>query len=116
FVNLKHAWFELSRNRRGGNSVRNADIHVSQLSREKRMLPTGATEERARTSIFRTAARKVCLSAMVPTVSQNRTSICCLRPGGPSQKIEFVFAASPETIRREPREFDLLCSVGNLRD
>jgi hypothetical protein len=24
---------------------------------------------------------------------------------GPSQKIEFVFAASPQTIRREPREF-----------
>jgi hypothetical protein len=26
-------------------------------------------------------------------------------PEGPSQKIEFVFSASPETIRREPREF-----------
>ena len=37
-------------------------------------------------------------------------------PWGPSQKIECVFAASPETIRREPREFDLLCSVGHLRD
>ncbi len=24
----------------------------------------------------------------------------------PLQKIEFVFAASPETIRREPREYD----------
>jgi len=37
-------------------------------------------------------------------------------PVGPSQKIEFVFSASPETIRREPLEFDLLRSVGNLRD
>src|SRR5271167_1986938 len=27
-----------------------------------------------------------------------------LGPEGPSQKIEYVFAASPETIRREPRE------------
>jgi hypothetical protein len=35
---------------------------------------------------------------------------------GPSQKIEFVFSASPETIRREPREFDLLRSVGDLQD
>jgi hypothetical protein len=34
----------------------------------------------------------------------------------PSQKIEFVFSASPETIRREPLEFDLLRSVGNLQD
>jgi hypothetical protein len=25
-------------------------------------------------------------------------------PGGPSQKIESVFSASPETIRREPLE------------
>src|ERR1039458_1833613 len=37
-------------------------------------------------------------------------------PVGPSQKIEFVFSASPETIRREPRECDLLRSVGQLRD
>src|SRR5258708_12517823 len=37
-------------------------------------------------------------------------------PVGSSQKIEFVFSASPETIRREPREFDLLRSVGQLRD
>jgi hypothetical protein len=27
-----------------------------------------------------------------------------------------VFSASPETIRREPREFDLLCSVGKMQD
>jgi len=37
-------------------------------------------------------------------------------PVGPSQKIEFVFTASPETIRREPRECDLLRSVGHLQD
>jgi hypothetical protein len=36
-------------------------------------------------------------------------------PCGPSQKIECVFTASPETIRREPREFDLRRSVGNRR-
>ena len=34
----------------------------------------------------------------------------------PSPKIEFVFSASPETIRREPPEFDLLRSVGYRRD
>src|SRR5205809_1075103 len=36
-------------------------------------------------------------------------------PCGPSQKIECVFSASPETIRREPREFDLRRTVGNRR-
>src|SRR5437588_12342483 len=36
-------------------------------------------------------------------------------PCGPSQKIECVFTASPETIRREPREFDIRRSVGNRR-
>src|SRR5258708_30586267 len=34
----------------------------------------------------------------------------------PSQKIECVFSASPETVRREPREFHLRCSVGQRRD
>ena len=37
-------------------------------------------------------------------------------PGGPSQKIESGFAASPETIQREPREFDLRRSVGKWQD
>src|SRR5207247_2583421 len=36
-------------------------------------------------------------------------------PCGPSQKIECVFSASPETIRREAREFDLRRSGGNCR-
>src|SRR5438132_14273493 len=36
-------------------------------------------------------------------------------PCGPSQKIECVFTASPETIRREPREFDIRRSVSNRR-
>ena len=48
----------------------------------------------------------MCLSAMVPAFKQNQTSICCLSPEEPSQKIEFVFSASPETIRSEPPEFD----------
>ena len=34
----------------------------------------------------------------------------------PSQKIEFVISASPETIRGEPPEFDLLRTVGKLQD
>src|ERR1700694_855309 len=37
-------------------------------------------------------------------------------PEGRSQKIDWVYSASPETIRREPREFDLRRSVGNQQD
>ena len=36
--------------------------------------------------------------------------------GGPSQMIEFVFSASPETKRRESRECDLLRAVGDRHD
>jgi hypothetical protein len=32
------------------------------------------------------------------------------------RRLSFVFSASPETIRREPREGDLLRSVGNMQD
>jgi hypothetical protein len=57
----------------------------------------------------------VCLSAEVPAFAE--PDIYLLSPAlGPSQKIEFVFAASPETIRGEPREFDLRRSVGKMRD
>ena len=42
----------------------------------------------------------MCLSAGGSCSLQNRTSICCLGLEEPSQMIEFVFSASPETIRR----------------
>jgi hypothetical protein len=58
----------------------------------------------------------MCASRRGSCLSQNRTSIRCLRPCGPSQKIEFVFSASPETIRREPLEFYLHRSVAYQQD
>jgi hypothetical protein len=86
------------------------------LSREKRVLLTRVVEERAKTNRFRTRS-----SQGVPLGGGS-----CLRGTGhpftvsglqgPSQKIEFVFSASPETIRRGPLEFDLLRSVGQLQD
>src|SRR5215467_773649 len=112
----RREWMPTSREESASSFLRLADIHVSQLSRENRILPTRATEERAKANIFRTHSSQRAPLGGGSCRWQNRTSICCLRPGGPSQKIEFVFAASPETIRREPREFDLLCSVGDLRD
>src|SRR5216684_4800125 len=60
--------------------------------------------------------RTVCLSASVPALGRTRHPFAVSGLVGPSQKIEFVFAASPETIRREPLEFDLLRSVGQLQD
>ena len=37
-------------------------------------------------------------------------------PREPSQKIESVFSASPETVRRKPREFDLRRLLGQVQD
>ena len=37
-------------------------------------------------------------------------------PAGRSQRIEWVYSASPETIRREPREFDHGRSAGDQQD
>jgi hypothetical protein len=52
---------------------------------------------------------------VVPASLQDRTSICCLRPEEPSQMIEFVFSASPETNRRGPRDV-IPRPVGNRQD
>jgi hypothetical protein len=85
------------------------------LSRENTVLLTRASEERA---------LRTCQIPQLAPVPLGGGS--CLRrtghpfavsgPEGPSQKIECVFSASPETIRREPREFDLRRSVGKWQD
>jgi hypothetical protein len=55
--------------------------------------------------------RNVASRLLVPALS--RTTHPFAAPGSeePSPKIEFVFSASPETIRGEPPEFDLLRPV-----
>jgi len=58
----------------------------------------------------------VCLSASVPALGRTRHPFAVSGSEEPSQKIEFVLSASPETIRREPQEGDLLRSVGNMQD
>jgi hypothetical protein len=60
--------------------------------------------------------RTVCLSASVPALGRTRHPFVVSDSVESSQKIEFVFSASPETIRREPREDYLLHSVGNMQD
>src|SRR2546430_2320439 len=64
---------------------------------------------------IRTRSSHVCLSAVVSCLRRTGHPFTISGPCGPSQKIECVFSASPETIRREPREFDLRRSVGNCR-
>src|SRR5450631_1864599 len=86
------------------------------LSREKTVLLTRATEERAKMNTFRTHGSQRVPLGVGSCLRRTRHLFAVSDPVGPSQKIEFVFSASPETIRREPREFNLLRSVGQLRD
>jgi hypothetical protein len=73
-------------------------------SREKYKSPDARFARSAQRRNLRNPQLAACASRQWFLPSQNRTSINCLRPCGPSQKIEFVFAASPETNRGEPRE------------
>ena len=95
--------------------VRNADIHVSHLSREGTGVP-GTLARACKSCYSGCSVRKICLSASVPALGRTRHPFAVSGSEEPSQKIEFVFSASPETIRREPREGDLLRSVGNRQD
>ena len=96
------------------SNFRIADSHVRPLSREK-------TSRDARFGGARTIelGRNLQL-AHVPLgggscLRRTRHPFAVSGPEGPSQKIECVFSASPEIIRREPREFDLRRSVGNRK-
>jgi hypothetical protein len=124
-VNSGHncvSWYlsgETSHNR----TSRERDVHspsgrhlCKSLSREKTTLLTRATEERANANIFRTHSSERVPLGVGSCLRRTRHLFAVSGPVGPSQKIEFVFSASPETIRREPRECDLLRSVGQLRD
>ena len=96
-------------------NFRIADIHVSHLSSGGTGVP-GTLGRACKSSLPGCSTRNVCLSASVPALGRTRHPFAVSGLEGPSQKIEFVFSASPETIRREPREIDLLCSVGNRQD
>jgi hypothetical protein len=74
------------------------------------------SRERASQQFPGCSTRTVCLSAWVPALGRTRHPFAVSGSEEPSQKIEFVFSASPEAIRREPRECDLLRSVGNRQD
>ncbi len=50
------------------------------------------------------AVARVASRRLVPALSRTGHPFAASGSAEPSQKIEFVFSASPETIRREPRE------------
>jgi hypothetical protein len=97
------------------NNFRIADIHVSHLSSGGTGVP-GTLARACKPTVPGCSMRTVCLSASVPALGRTRHPFAVSGSEKPSQKIEFVFSASPETIRREPREGDLLRSVGNMQD
>src|SRR5258708_18691910 len=78
-----------------------ADIHVSHCQEKKTVLLTRATEERAKTNVFRIRSSHMCLSAGGFCLRRNGHPFSVSGPPGPSQKILFVFAARPPTIRTE---------------
>jgi hypothetical protein len=87
----------------GGHCCRVADLHVSRLSRGNTVLLTRVFEERAKRFMQKPQLAYVPLGR---GSCFRRTGHPFAASGGePSQMIEFVFAASPETIRREPQEF-----------
>ena len=95
--------------------MRIADIHVV-ICQVKARVSRARSGERANQQIQDVLRATVCLSASVPALGRTRHPFAVSGSEEPSPKIECVFSASPETIRREPREGDLLRSVGNLQD
>src|SRR5439155_8062829 len=92
-----------------------ADLHVV-ICQVKARVSRARSGERANQQFQDVLGATVCLSASVPALGRTRHPLAVSGSEEPSPKIEFVFSASPETIRREPREGDLLRSVGNLQD
>ncbi|RZU38878.1 hypothetical protein BDD14_0176 [Edaphobacter modestus] len=84
----------------------------SHLSSEGAGVP-GALGRACKSTVSGCSTRNRCLSASVPALGRTRHPFAVSGSEEPSQRIEFVFSASPETIRREPRECDLL---GNMQD
>src|SRR5947209_18087243 len=102
----------------GSNPAQLTDCRLPCKSfvKRKQSTPDARVRGARKRRLGKSPSAHVCLSAVVPA-SQNRTSICCLRSfARPSQKIEFVFSASPETIRRRPREIALRRPVGHRQD
>ena len=96
-----------------GSKVRVLHVVICQA---KARVSRARSGERANQQFQDVGGATVCLSASVPALGRTRHPFAVSGSEEPSPKIEFVFSASPETIRREPREGNLLRSVGNMQD
>src|SRR5258708_26442293 len=97
------------------HTFRIADVHVV-ICQVKARVSLARAGERENQQFQDVLGATVCLSASVPALGSTRHPFAVSGSEEPSPKIEFVFSASPETILREPREGDLLRSVGNMQD
>src|SRR5258708_30676084 len=79
-----------------------ADIHVSHCQEKKTVLLTRATEERAKTNVFRIRSSHMCLSAGGSCPRRTGHPFSVSGPPGPPQKILFLFSAPPPTIPTGP--------------
>jgi hypothetical protein len=77
---------------------------------------TGRVRENAQCVMSGFVVRVYASRRVVPALRRTGHPFAVSGSWEPSQKIELVFSASPKTIRREPREADLLRSVGNRQD
>src|SRR5215472_12835544 len=93
---------EVPRALTGQPLLRVADFHVSLCQGEGAVL-LARSGERALQPLQNSQSRTMPLGKVPAFAEPDIHSLS--QAHGPSQKIEFVFAASPETIRREPREF-----------
>src|SRR4029077_17944026 len=99
-----------------GSCLRRTRHLCKSLSREKTILLRSATGGARKIQHIQNRQSQRVPLGVGSCLRRTRHLFTVSDPVGSSQKIEFVFSASPETIRREPPEFDLLRSVGNLRD
>ena len=84
------------------SKVRFADIHVVihvVICQVKARVSRARSGERANQQFQDVLRATVCLSASVPALGRTRHPFAVSGSEEPSPKIEFVFSASPETIR-----------------
>jgi hypothetical protein len=105
----------LTSRRRGQLWLSAVNFHAV-ICQVKARVSRARSGERANQQFQDVLRATVCLSASVPALGRTRHPFAVSGSEEPSPKIEFVFSASPETILREPREGDLLRSVGNMQD
>jgi hypothetical protein len=116
--NLPSSFFTC--NKAADHTFRIADVYVSQLSRGRTLFLTrygGARKNRS----TRIRGPQLCLTADGPCLGRTGHLFAVSGLCRPSQKIECVFTASPETIRRKSPEIDspllsrLRAGPGSLR-